>query len=36
MMWGPVLVADCEENKVTHRFKARNDVLEFIAVFKFG
>ena len=32
----PLLVADCEENGVTHRFEARDDVLEFIVVFEAG
>ena len=29
-------MVNCEDNRVTHIFEARDDVLEFIAMFKDG
>ena len=36
MIPSPVLGRDCEENGVTHRFEAREDMIEFIVVFEAG
>ena len=32
----PVSMAYCKENGVNHRFEAQDDMLKFIAVFKYG
>ena len=36
MIQSPVLVDDCKENRVTHIFELRDNVLEYITVFEAG